>query len=331
MDRYCRTCYRTNGARMFDINAISQVTNVRIGDMVIYCLQIEISPYDLLPQKICETCLCSLNAMFMFRKHCYYSETELRKMLKYAPPEHIAIATPNMEQELDLVDALMPVQNEPIKKTASTHNDKPIIKIDSSPENLASSSTSNHHSPEIDNQNILPTAETPLIDDNLPEKPIVVERYNQKLFECEQCDYRSSFKCNVLRHQQCRDHSGLRITIPKDKAPLKAVKKLQCCGECGFQTFIRSNLLRHQRVWKHSTYSTRDVEVKRVLEKCPSCPYCGVQRANLQAHMAQWCRVLRGKKEQRRAASAVVSDENTLAEEAPPIVLKFEVENNDDM
>ncbi|XP_062548829.1 zinc finger protein hangover-like isoform X2 [Armigeres subalbatus] len=318
MDRYCRTCYRTNAVRKFDINTVSQVTNERIGDMVIYCLQIEINPYDLLPQTICEACLNSLNAMFLFRKRCYNSDTELKKILKYAPPEHVTTVVPNMEHELDLIDAMIPISTE----------SQSIENIDSCSKEQNSSSKTDQPAPHIDT--LETTSETSHVD-NLSENPVVVERYTQKLFECEQCDYRSSFKCNVIRHQQCRDHIGIRITIPSGKTPLKAVKKLQCCDECGFQTFIRSNLLSHQRVWKHTMCSTRDVEVKRILEKCPTCPHCGVQRANLQAHMAQWCKVLRGRKKQHPPVIVNQPSENTSTDEVPAIEMKFEIDDTNGM
>lgn len=173
----------------------------------------------------------------------------------------------------------------------------------------------------------------------LAEKPVVVEKYLSKVFECEQCDYRSSFKGNVMRHHQHRQHTGFRVTIPSDKAPRKAIKKLQCCGECSFQTFVRINLTRHQRMWKHTAFTTKDVEVNRILEKFPTCPHCGVQRANLELHMAKWCRVLRGRKRKypRRAPKPVKESSQSSAsdddeeQEQEQIELKFEVDNSEEI
>lgn len=284
MDAYCRTCYRTNVERKFDVGALSQVTDVQIGEMITYCLQIEVSPYDMLPQNICETCLCSLNSMYLFRKHCYHSDTELRKMLKYAPPEHFAVAL-NIGHDPNLVDPLLAHQNE--------HDETMDIKSDETD----IPTTEDNPMPNLSAiETLLPEDFT----EEITNKPVVVEKYVSKVFECEQCDYRTSFKGNLMRHLQKRNHTGFRVSVPSDRALRQTTKTLLCCGECSFQTFVRGNFAQHQRIWKHTTSSTRDVEVARVLEKFPTCPHCGVQRANLEKHMAKWCQVLSGTRTRRK-------------------------------
>ena len=58
-------------------------------------------------------------------------------------------------------------------------------------------------------------------------------RDDQKLYKCNQCDFRSNHKCNILNHKR-RDHSGYKVL----------------CDQCGYISNQLGNLKRHVRA-KH--------------------------------------------------------------------------------
>ena len=66
---------------------------------------------------------------------------------------------------------------------------------------------------------------------------IILERkYNQKLYKCNQCNFRANRKKYITLHNK-RDHSDYKVL----------------CDQCGYITNISSNLNRHYRR-KHPKY-----------------------------------------------------------------------------
>ena len=53
-------------------------------------------------------------------------------------------------------------------------------------------------------------------------------RDDQKLYKCNQCDFRANYKCNILNHKR-RDHSGYKVL----------------CDQCGYISNQLGNLNRH--------------------------------------------------------------------------------------
>merc|ERR1712208_123749 len=62
--------------------------------------------------------------------------------------------------------------------------------------------------------------------------------YKQKQFQCDQCNFRSNQKCNILNHKR-RDHSDYKVL----------------CDQCGYISNQLGNLKRHVRA-KHPEDST---------------------------------------------------------------------------
>lgn len=331
---YCRTCCRTDGNRQFDINAISQVNEVRISDMLIYCLQIEITPYDMLPQTICEGCLSSLNSMFIFRKHSYHSDAKLRKMLTYSSPEHSSTA-PNMELELSLLDASLSVQHFPADIIKIEADDPVVLNVVEQSSVAPDKSSGNH-------LNVIPDV-----------KPARIKQTRSKQFECKHCDYKSSFRHNINRHQKNRNHIGWIITnselsssapnmeielnlreatLPVQKFPadiikfeaedpvvsnvveqptvapdissvnhLKVIPDVQPagirktrsrqfeCKHCDYKSSFKHNIIRHQQNRNHIGWvitSTEHIAKRKVVKlyECEQCEYKSPQKTNTTRH-----------------------------------------------
>ena len=55
-------------------------------------------------------------------------------------------------------------------------------------------------------------------------------KYEQKQYQCKQCDFRSNRKCNILKHKRM-EHSDYKLL----------------CDECGYTTNDSSNFRKHVR------------------------------------------------------------------------------------
>ena len=61
-------------------------------------------------------------------------------------------------------------------------------------------------------------------------------RYDQKQYQCVQCNFRSNLKRNIWRHKRM-EHSEYKVL----------------CEKCGYSTNVKSSLNRHVKA-KHAKY-----------------------------------------------------------------------------
>ena len=66
--------------------------------------------------------------------------------------------------------------------------------------------------------------------------PTTKRKHDQKQYQCEQCDFRTNLKCNILNHKR-RNHSDYKVL----------------CDRCGYTTNINYNLKRNFKA-KHPEY-----------------------------------------------------------------------------
>ena len=72
---------------------------------------------------------------------------------------------------------------------------------------------------------------------------ILERRYDQKQYQCEQCDYNSKVKCNVQRHMKV--HMKRNEAHPTTKR--KHDQKQYQCEQCDFRANGRNNISDHKR------------------------------------------------------------------------------------
>ena len=61
-------------------------------------------------------------------------------------------------------------------------------------------------------------------------------KHDQKQFQCELCEFRSNYKCDIWRHKRM-EHSEYKVL----------------CDQCGYTTNVKSSLNRHVKA-KHAKY-----------------------------------------------------------------------------
>ncbi|XP_038115726.1 zinc finger protein 729 [Culex quinquefasciatus] len=77
----CRTCSRTDKFKGISVNAFSESQQEPIYLMLVYCTQLQFSPNDVLPQRICQDCLALLDAAYAFWKQSRQRDAYLRDLV----------------------------------------------------------------------------------------------------------------------------------------------------------------------------------------------------------------------------------------------------------
>ncbi|XP_065094037.1 zinc finger protein 236-like [Ochlerotatus camptorhynchus] len=82
MEVRCRICSRTEPFASVPLSSRPEASQETIFDMLAYCTQLEVSPDDSLPQRICSDCLRNLTGAFEFKRLCHQSDASFRQMLR---------------------------------------------------------------------------------------------------------------------------------------------------------------------------------------------------------------------------------------------------------
>uniref|UniRef100_A0A8D8N0L8 Zinc finger protein PLAGL2 n=1 Tax=Culex pipiens TaxID=7175 RepID=A0A8D8N0L8_CULPI len=77
----CRTCPRTDNFLGISVNGFSETHEEPIYLMLVYCTQMQFSPNDALPQRVCPDCLASLDSAYAFWKQCRQRDAYLRDLV----------------------------------------------------------------------------------------------------------------------------------------------------------------------------------------------------------------------------------------------------------
>ncbi|XP_039429802.1 zinc finger protein 729-like [Culex pipiens pallens] len=77
----CRTCPRTDNFLGISVNGFSETHEEPIYLMLVYCTQMQFSPNDALPQRVCPDCLATLDTAYGFWKQCRQREAQLRRAI----------------------------------------------------------------------------------------------------------------------------------------------------------------------------------------------------------------------------------------------------------
>ncbi|XP_058824610.1 PR domain zinc finger protein 5-like [Topomyia yanbarensis] len=287
MDRYCRVCARFDDFRRFSIMTVSQISDVGIDDMLIYCTQLEVSSVDSLPQQICGDCLSALNSAFRFRKLCFHSDTIFRQMLKDTFPEpdtEIAFA-PHATLNTDhLIIPDNSIAEISIKQECLEQNEF----FDS----LVNTSDLNEFS--------IPY---PLID---AQTEAVLAKVSiaklSKVYVCQDCNYSSTVRFNFHRHQKTRKHTGYRVLSTrrpdlephlkpkkrwnrKKKEPTETNLNKYTCEICGYQNANYFNFKRHQTTGKHlrkAILPNQETTLREFI--CDFCNYMSSNKSDMLSH-----------------------------------------------
>ncbi|XP_053694849.1 zinc finger protein 431-like [Sabethes cyaneus] len=246
MDKYCRVCARSDEFKEFPLETVSQISDVRIDDMLIYCTQLEVTIADNLPQQICAECLTVLNSAFTFRRMCFHSDSSFRKMIEDVMAETEEMVVPPDEQ-----DVLIPM--------TSANFSEICIKQ----ENLAT---------EDFFDSIVAGAELedlPAPYQMLHDEPAEMvqsgarKRKEYHAFVCDTCNYSTSNRFNFNRHQKTMNHSGSRVvSLSKPVQSSRRKRKMKMgriiqynkkftCEDCGYQNDNQFNYKRHLTSGKH--------------------------------------------------------------------------------
>ncbi|XP_055637877.1 zinc finger protein 729-like [Toxorhynchites rutilus septentrionalis] len=234
MDNYCRVCLRSDEFKKVHLTTVSQIGDMRIDDMIVYCTQLEVNTEDSLPQQICIECLAALNSTFVFRKLCYRSDTTLREMLKTAAFEPCLVPVHDSD-----VPPLVPIDDLTeitIKQDFSEQDECLNAAIMQYEESLA-----------IDANEVLPSQG--------PEQTEIKKARPKKRFVCESCGYDTPFANNFNRHKKRRRDCALEehARILRSQRDLLRKKlrftevKVYFCEECEYITKKKPNLRRHQQ------------------------------------------------------------------------------------
>lgn len=316
MEDFCRICSRSGEFQKFDLSIVSQISNVRIDDMIVYCTQQEVSIGDSLPQQICAACFTSLTSAFLFRKLTYQSENEFRQMI-------ISTLTDQHDQS-DLQ------HQEPIECLLSGIDPQVIIPDESIlPDVAIKEEALELEEPLVDN--ILPSllGESLLPIEDPPEGIVIPQRKPKgrgpTTYACKDCGYITQNCFNFKRHQQNQRHfsfcklstnrplnvvkqilqqyisPAVKYDPPKQrkrrmKKPAKPERvprvprkprmpgarrsnTLFRCDDCGYQNNLRFNFQRHQKNWNHTRTSTfQNAPMNSTTEKSMlECRDCGIE------------------------------------------------------
>ncbi|XP_055543927.1 zinc finger protein 585A-like [Wyeomyia smithii] len=258
MDKYCRVCARSDEFKRFPLETVSQISDVRIDDMLIYCTQLEIVIADSLPQQICADCFTALNSAFTLRKLCFHSDNNFRRMI-----EDIAC-----EQQQD----------------QASFADDPIDSLEI---------PSNIFDDICIKQEVMPTEEffVSLVADaqledipKLAQTEFVARRTKKRVFVCN-CSYSTSNRFNFNRHQRTMHHSGSQeFVVPKPVQTMQRKRKLKIngiiqytakfvCEDCGYQNNNQFNFKRHLLSGKHlkNTYLRLNQGTAKLHFQCDFC------------------------------------------------------------
>ncbi|XP_065094035.1 zinc finger protein 62-like [Ochlerotatus camptorhynchus] len=270
MDAYCRTCSGVGDTRVFNLSTVSQISSVRIEDMLIYCTQLEVTPEDNLPQQICFNCFMSLNSAFEFRKLCYKSDNAFRETLQTTLQEMEIVPKLDVNQITDQCPAGVMIKQECLELDEFT------ISIIGDIENCSDS-------------NDFPTHDQ-------------MQNEARKKYSCEKCDFTTD-SANIFKRHKNRKHPvQIRKTDNVGPDSLKAcsqVKRMRTiykCGECFFQNYSVTKLRIHQASKGHTKLTTyRGVLPLRRFDerKAYTCPHCGARfgyKENVNKHIQVACR-----------------------------------------
>ncbi|XP_065094044.1 uncharacterized protein LOC135714587 [Ochlerotatus camptorhynchus] len=324
MDDFCRICSRSDEFQKFELSTISQISNIRIDDMLVYCTQQQISTGDSLPQHICAECFTALNSAFVFRKLTYHSENGFRQMIN-----RNLTASVSMPSSI----ALVPI---PVEMTDHILPDVAIKEELELGEPLAA--------------DIIPVVFTEALslEENLNSTSDRTDGITQPgkkrgkatrsfagptTYVCKDCGYTTQHCFNFKRHQQNQKHSAYskivtkrplhmikhlikpfikpKVTKPpavkqKPKKPEKKttrkggrqrnpIRTLYRCDDCGYQNYITFNFRRHQKNWNHTKVSTFHEPITSTQESMLKCRDCGDEfpsNAILKAHRRSECQTL---------------------------------------
>lgn len=261
MEDFCRICSRSGEFLKFELSAVSQISSVRIDDMIVYCTQQEVSIGDSLPQQICDLCFTSLTSAFLFRKLTYQSESEFRQMIESSLTTHYHNPEDPLENSIDpqVVAPEESILPDVAIKEEVLQLEAPFVEA---------------------------TLPAFLVDSLLPvehsNKRVVKSRKGRhksstaSIYTCKDCGYMSQAWFNFKRHQRTKNHTEFSKTI--SKRPLHVVKQilqyieppapnpstrrrrkprtLYTCEDCGYKNHIKFNFVRHQNTMNHTRTST---------------------------------------------------------------------------
>ncbi|XP_055641554.1 zinc finger protein 260-like isoform X2 [Toxorhynchites rutilus septentrionalis] len=307
MEEFCRICSRADDFRSFVLTTVSQATDVKIDDMLIYCTQLEISPNDGLPKRICADCLTVLNASYAFRKLCYRSDEEFRQLIKNSSPEsEFEFIPAELDQKIEFEDH----KSEPIQECRSEISIKDeVIELEDFCDTTVNASAI--EDVVVPNETTIgDTLDAPSVHLNdTDNQPMETSPNPVYKYICKECDYTSLVHYNFRRHQKIQKHSAFDEVLTeksaKNKQELKKEKSggrqnIYKCVDCKFQTHCHLNFKRHQKVWKHSNVTTLDSVISEASPKKFDCPHCGQTRASyysLKSHMKKTCVPLKESKQ----------------------------------
>ncbi|XP_058453247.1 zinc finger protein 62-like [Malaya genurostris] len=289
MDRYCRVCARCDEFRRFSITTVSQISDVGIDDMLIYCTQLEVSSGDGLPQQICDDCLSALNSAFKFRKMCFHSDTMFREMGDtYLEPEQPLLGIPQQVTPNNQLLHLLPV---PDSNFADVGIKQEYVEQNEFFDSMVSTSELSEfpvHYQSIDKET----------------KAILSKAVRSKastVYVCLDCKYSSTIRYNFTRHQKTRNH--IEFTVLSTKNPVepsnqkgKNRKRKQradknvnkyTCEICGYQNTNYFNFKRHQSSGKHLRNRFRiPKNQEEILQnfKCDFCDYSSTNKSSMLSH-----------------------------------------------
>lgn len=326
MEDFCRSCSRTGEFQRFDLSTISQISNVRIDDMLVDCTQQQVSVGDSLPQQVCAECFTALNSAFLFRKLTQHSEHGFRQIIDNAMSVEIH------HQSQDTVDDdLLQGDTVPDIQMPLVTNESILPDVGIKEEEIHLEDPQIGTTIPVMFEEALEPIENPPEVDVIPRKK---RGWGPTTFACKDCGYISQNCFNFKRHQKTQKHFAFSrlITrrpvnvvkhvlkqyiepsltkapakIPKQRKndknkapraartrkPYKSTRTLYRCDDCGYQNYNSFNFRRHQATWKHTKTSTfQDSRLSSTVWSMLECRDCGIEflsNNELKAHRRQSC------------------------------------------